>query len=49
MKNKGEKFDRHRLTYEFYFSMANSLPFLMTFMVFEPQQAFDKLEKMGVA
>ena len=49
MKNKGEKFDRHCLTYEFQTTMAHSLPFLKTFMVFDSRSAFDKLEKMGVA
>ena len=49
MKNKGEKFDKYRLSYEFLTTMAHSLPFLMTFMVFDKEAAFDKLEKMGLA
>ena len=49
MKTKGEKFDRYNLSYEFQTTMAHSLPFLMTFMVFDKEAAFDKLEKMGVA
>lgn len=49
MKNKGEKFDRYNLTYEFLTTMSHSLPFLMTFMVFDKEAAFDKLEKMGIA
>ena len=48
MQNKGEKFNKNNLSYEFTIKMANSIPFLMTFRVFDEYQAFKKLQEMNL-